>query len=442
MNVKSIGIIAFVFLLGMCFATYDPTVFPHTFPITVNISGVSSPVISTYVNGVQYLSAAPDVTFSGTTGVVTVGGDNGTNPQSAARTGDAITFRVNGDSIVTSPSSLTFSQGDTTVVTITASASSASTPSSSSGSSAPPSVIAASNTTAQQSATSITTLHRSSGAAQVYGLQAAGNEVQYSRHIAVSSDSASTSTAVSIAVTNNLPQEINNLEIRERIPASFALYPSQITFSIQPDRFESGSIIAVWKIAALKPGESIAIVYSVAGQPTFLSSEFVLLLSVSQAQQPVSKPVAISAPPKVVVADTVNLLASYDNGSVAAGIDISVTGPDGKKITLRTNSAGAVSFRANLEGTYSYGLNDMLLKKPVSTQVVPKDSINSAVDESQPADTGSGKVAATSSSEAESPPADNGGGMQLLIIGTVVLAGILIALYFFYGKAGKKKKGF
>ncbi len=67
-----------------------------------------------------------------------------------------------------------------------------------------------------------------------------------------------------LKLVNSGNKSTGPITVREHIPEKVANSTDQLSFSFQPTRFESGSIIAVWDIAGIGVGESFSISYTVA----------------------------------------------------------------------------------------------------------------------------------------------------------------------------------
>ena len=92
----------------------------------------------------------------------------------------------------------------------------------------------------------------------------------YTRSVSYS-PSSNTST-YSLTIVNNGDVGTGPLTIREHIPSNVANDSSSLTFSIPPDSFEHGSVIAVWNLLGGIPAhQSFAVSYSVAKQTYVLS---------------------------------------------------------------------------------------------------------------------------------------------------------------------------
>ncbi|MEM2137945.1 MAG: hypothetical protein QW568_02560 [Candidatus Anstonellaceae archaeon] len=85
-------------------------------------------------------------------------------------------------------------------------------------------------------------------------------------------DAVANTSTVLLRVTNIGSAASGSIVLRETIPNSAATSTSQLSFSIQPTRFESGSIIAVWELpSGLSAGQSFSVNYTMQAVVSSLS---------------------------------------------------------------------------------------------------------------------------------------------------------------------------
>ena len=110
-------------------------------------------------------------------------------------------------------------------------------------------------------------------------------------------DSTSKQSTFTLKVQNTGNTPTGQITVKERIPSRVANATDQLSFSLQPTRFENGSIIAVWELPnGIGAGETFAITYNVAKAVTTLSDFETILVTPSESitvatpQTPVQTP--------------------------------------------------------------------------------------------------------------------------------------------------------
>ncbi len=200
-----------------------------------------------------------------------------------------------------------------------------------------------------------------------------GKQVSYARTLDV--DRVSGTSTVNLIIKNEMSNALENFEYKERIPESVATDSSQLAFSLNPTRFEKGSIIAVWSIDKLDPGESISISYSVNKVISSLTGITASVVSIAAPGQTGKKPVSaatklkISGPVQVTVGDKITLTVIDEKGAYAVDALVKVTTPLGKVLQIYANEQGKIEFTAIDAGVYSYSA-DIPIEGLVSTKSI------------------------------------------------------------------------
>ncbi len=258
-------------------------------------------------------------------------------------------------------------------------------------------------------------------------------EVSYSRSLDV--DTENGRSTVNIQIRNDNSYTLKNFEYRERIPETVATDPSQLSFSIQPTRFEKGSIIAVWLFEKLEPKETIAISYTVDKVIKSLSnfSAGIVSLEPKEAGAAEAKKVSMEAPKNAKAGDIVAITLAYENGTAAGGIAVKVTTPLNKVLSLTTDAQGKASYTATEAGTYSYSVG-----KGYVLAVGKSTTVSEA---SKPAAPPSGAPKAEGAAPSEAKEAEGGlFGLELfatIVLGAVILV-VIVGAYVLL--KGKKKR--
>ncbi|MBM3229357.1 DUF4198 domain-containing protein [Candidatus Parvarchaeota archaeon] len=259
-----------------------------------------------------------------------------------------------------------------------------------------------------------------------------GVSVSFSRDISVSSSNV---TTVSLTLKNNLTKTMKDFEVKERIPEKFATDPASITFNIKPDRFETGSIIAVWKFSLLNPGESLVLFYSVNRAVGVKNTDFTLSLKPGEGaagQQQTVAMATIIATQTLYVGEKATATLTGADGKPIANAFITVTYPNRKTVDYLTDASGKITFTASAEGEYAY------LAKGVELQNQAK-TVAKAKEVSKPKQKTAPKEETTITNEVPQPaPQENKLGLMLAIGGLIV---VVVAGLFVFNIFGKRKKG-
>ncbi len=164
-------------------------------------------------------------------------------------------------------------------------------------------------------------------------------------------DRAKGTTVFTLFLKNNDTEPLADFELLEEIPPSAANSTDKIEFGIAPDRFEHGSIIAVWKFQTLLPGESVELTYLIAGKvykiTDFKSS--IRLLGNAAGQK-----LLIMAPASAGINGEVVVQALGEDGKPVANLPIRLVSPLGREEHLRTDGSGKIKFVPSYYGEYAY----------------------------------------------------------------------------------------
>ncbi|PIN83277.1 hypothetical protein COV61_03595, partial [Candidatus Micrarchaeota archaeon CG11_big_fil_rev_8_21_14_0_20_47_5] len=214
-----------------------------------------------------------------------------------------------------------------------------------------------------------------------------GQAVEITRSLdvyAAASSGGSASSQITVSVRNSGQQNVNNIEVREHIPDSIATDVSQLQFSVQPDSFEQGSIIAVWKVAELAAGETFSVWYSVNKVVTstqFKEGEASAMTAAQAAQEAAEKEaakavkVSLMAAASATVGDTISITAKDEAGAPISGLEITVTSPSERLLTLTTDASGKATFTAGEAGAYKYSVGTgylLLVAKSTAVSAAPE----------------------------------------------------------------------
>jgi hypothetical protein len=159
---------------------------------------------------------------------------------------------------------------------------------------------------------------------------------------------------ITIELKNRGSLTVYNLTYKEGIPSSVTANRNDLTFSPQPNSFETGSIVAVWVFAKLEPAEDVTLNYSVKKLVEDLSGVWSKLSATKEAP-PSIQTAAISGPVEAFLDGTITLTVLV-NGTEKEGLVVVVTAPSGDKRNYTTDYGGDVEFKAEEKGTYTYSV--------------------------------------------------------------------------------------
>ncbi|MCX8194611.1 MAG: Ig-like domain-containing protein [Candidatus Micrarchaeota archaeon] len=199
----------------------------------------------------------------------------------------------------------------------------------------------------------------------------AASSITYTREVSGDEET----TTVALSVTNPTDTEMKNVLLKEKIPAAFATDPTKISFSQKPSYFESGSIVAVWEFAKIKPKEKISITYSVAREASVKASDFKLSAAFKAPPEPgkeaaLSVPASVSAPEKVVIGKEVSVQLTDAAGKPLKNVLVSIKGPEGETVDYMTDQQGTLRFTPEVSGKYYYLSKEAKLSAPAATEVL------------------------------------------------------------------------
>ena len=262
-----------------------------------------------------------------------------------------------------------------------------------------------------------------------------GQIISYSRTL--DSDPTGGSSTVTLLIKNEQTTALTNFEYRERIPSNFAGSISELAFSLQPTRFEEGSIIAVWVIEKLEPGESIAIAYTVDRLVNSLVgfSAEVKTITTPQTTAPAGglQKLTISGIKNAKVGEKITLTLAKA-GASASGVSLKITTPLGKVLTLVSNAQGKVEFNVSDAGVYRYSADGYIIEGISSTTVTG----------------GAGAVPILPQSPAEQTPQGGTASSAPSVLGLAALCSLpimaliglaVLAVIAYYYMKGKKRRG-
>lgn len=125
-------------------------------------------------------------------------------------------------------------------------------------------------------------------------------------------------TTITLTMSNNGEARLEDFMLRERIPDAIARDPSELAFSVKPDYFQKGSVIAVWSFGYLNPGDSLSVGYSV---DRFLPPSYLAMF-----RDPVLSSARVNPAPSTLPAELSEATSSPTAGS-ATGLFTASTSP-------------------------------------------------------------------------------------------------------------------
>jgi hypothetical protein len=231
---------------------------------------------------------------------------------------------------------------------------------------------------------------------------------------------SATQTDITVTVTNQ-GNTVAQLDLNELVPLTIA-NPSQITFSSDAtvSQTDTGTS-AVWTLTLL-PGESKTISYTLAkvltgAQVSAIASTVTATSAAPAAGKAI--PVSLMVDSTVVVGKEIILTAiDPTNTRLLKGVEITVTKPSGKTVSLTTDASGKASFVADEDGIYKYSLGASYSLQ-AGTQTVATQPSATTPPRKPPATTGSAAPPATAS------PAEGGFLFAIVAVAGVLLVGVV-----------------
>lgn len=274
-----------------------------------------------------------------------------------------------------------------------------------------------------------------------------GALLPYTSSVTVSPDNV---TTVTMAIRNNQSYALKNFEVKIKVPESFTTDKNALEFNLAPDRFESGSIVPVWKFSLLNPGETLVLFFS-ANKPTLLTGKDFALSVVSasaevvsggegQGTQPVLIEGSLAGPQSAYAGEQISVTFTPKSGVPVNGVVVVVTNPKRQVSEHMTDASGSIYIADAIEGQYSFALKDGVLSKAYSLTVMQKPSVQPSMPS---APTSQQETPAAGQQEQQSGGSNAGlilglGGATLIIAGLVLAAAIVVAVFWLGGR--KKKK--
>ena len=261
----------------------------------------------------------------------------------------------------------------------------------------------------------------------------AGNDIRTGRTASVSA----TQTDITVTVTNQ-GNTVAQLDLNELVPLTIAS-PSQITFSSDAtiSQTDTGTS-ALWQVTLL-PRESKTITYTLAKVLTGAQVSAIASTVTATAAAPAAGkaiPISLMVDSTVVVGKEIILTAiDPTNTRLLKGVEITVTKPSGKTVSITTDASGKASFVADEDGIYKYSVGASYSLQ-AGSQTVATQPAATTPPRKPPATAGS-----TAPPAATSPPAEGGFPWLLVIVAVVIVAIVGAVVLLGGGVLLFKKKG-
>ncbi len=174
-------------------------------------------------------------------------------------------------------------------------------------------------------------------------------------------------TTVTLELTNECDEDVENIELREYPPEEAVL--SKIKYSIEPKQVYLQPLVLIWEIMEIKSGETMEFVYTM--DKEIESNKFdakIFSLTDEEEYEPIQK-VELLVPKTVFLGDNVTLTLKSENNLIIPNAKIIIISPFGKEIEVLTDEEGKAFFIPEQIGEYTYKVDKAILITSVSTQV-------------------------------------------------------------------------